>query len=114
MKKGNWQNKRMGKMVMGKCENRQKESCNTQTYYKHFKGRYKRLQLGEVYTCHGFLQRLCEFEEVDFKTFFHKLIQWFVNKGFGNYWQLVFNRIHETPKTIVCNFKQTNLGATRI
>ncbi len=84
MEKGNWQNKWMGGMVMGKCENRQKKSCIVQTYCKDFKGGYKRLQLGEVYTCHGFLQRSFEFEEANSKTFFHKLIQWFVNRGFGN------------------------------
>jgi hypothetical protein len=61
----------MGGMVMGECENKQNtKSCIVQTYYKHFKGGYKRLQLGKVYTCHGFLQRSCEFEESDSKTFF--------------------------------------------
>jgi hypothetical protein len=39
--------------------------------------------LGNVYTCHGFLE-MHKFEKVDSKTFFHKLIQSFVNKGFSN------------------------------
>jgi hypothetical protein len=104
----------MGGMVMGKCEDRQRKSCIVQTYYKYFKRKYRRLQLGDVYTCHGFFQRLCEFEKADSKTFFHKLIQLFVNKGFGNYWQLAINRIHKTSKTIICKSKQVNLGATII
>jgi hypothetical protein len=59
------------------------KSCIAQIECKHFQGRYGRLQLGDVYTCHGFLQRTCELEEVDSKTFFHKLIEQFVDKGFG-------------------------------
>jgi hypothetical protein len=53
-----------------------------------------------------------EFEEADSKTFFYKHFEQFVHRGFGNIWQLVFNKFHEAPKMIVCNFKMTNLGAT--
>jgi hypothetical protein len=35
-----------------------KESFALQTNYKHFQGGYGILQLGNVYTCHGFLQRM--------------------------------------------------------
>jgi len=95
----------MGNMAMGDCEDRQRKSCIAQIDCKHFQGGYERLQLGNVYTCHGFLQRTCELEEVD-KTFFHKLIEQFVNRGFGNTLQLSINIIHETSNIIVCNSKQ--------
>ncbi len=40
-----------------------------------------------VYTCHGFLQITCEFEDSDSKTFFHNLLtKQFVDKEFGNPW----------------------------
>jgi hypothetical protein len=64
----------MGGMVMGKCEDKQKMSCIIETNYKYSEGGYGRLQLGDVYTCHGFFQRTCKFEEVNSKIFFHKLI----------------------------------------
>jgi hypothetical protein len=64
----------MGVMVMCKCEDKQRKSHIAQIDYKHFQGIYGRLQLGDVYTCHGFLQKTCEFKEVDSRTFFHKLI----------------------------------------
>ncbi len=54
-----------------------------------------------------------EFEEVDSRTFFHKIIQWFVDGGFGNLWQLAIDRIYEISKIILCNFRQVNLGATK-
>jgi hypothetical protein len=54
MEKNNWKNKRMGSLVMGACEDRQKKSCNTKTNCKHFKGGYGKLPMGNVYTCHGF------------------------------------------------------------
>ncbi len=57
------------------------------TNYKHPKGGYGRLPLGNVYKCHGFLQRMHKFEKTDFWTFFHKVTQWFVDKWFGNLWQ---------------------------
>jgi hypothetical protein len=41
-------------MAMGKCQDQQKKSCIGQTNCKHFQGGYGRLQLGDVYTCHGF------------------------------------------------------------
>jgi hypothetical protein len=61
-----------------------KNPCIVQIDYKHFQGGYGRLQLGNVHTCHGFLQKMHEYEEVESKTFFHTLIEWFVNIGFGN------------------------------
>ncbi len=82
----------MGSMVMGKCEDKQIKSCITETNYKYSKGGYGRLQLCDVYTCHGFLQRTCKFEKADSKIFFHNLIQWFV-----------INKIYETSKTTLCN-----------
>ncbi len=42
-----------------------------------------------------------------------KLIEWFIDRGFGNPWQLATNKIHETPKMTLCNFKQASLGVTR-
>jgi len=50
--------------------------------YKHFQGGYGRLPLGDVYTC----QWMHESEKVDSRTFFHKHIEWFFNKRFGNPW----------------------------
>jgi hypothetical protein len=44
----------MGNLAMGKCENRQRKNYIIETNYKHFKGGYGRLPLGDVYTCHGF------------------------------------------------------------
>jgi hypothetical protein len=55
-----------------------------------------------------------EFEEANFKTSFHKFIERFVDKRFDNPWQLAMNRIHETQKMILCNFRQVSLVATRI
>jgi len=57
---------------------------------------------------------MCKFEVVNSKTFFHKLIERFVDRRLGNPWQLAINKIHETQKTILCNFRQASLGATRI
>jgi hypothetical protein len=48
------------------------------------KGGYEILPLGNVYTCHGFFQKMHEFEKSDFKTFFHKLTESFVDREFGN------------------------------
>ncbi len=61
-----------------------KKFCITETNCKYFEGGYGRLQLGDVYTCHGFLQRTCKFEEAYSKIFFHKFIQRFVDKRIGN------------------------------
>jgi hypothetical protein len=68
--------------------------------------------LAMFYTCHRFLQRTCKFEETNSKTFFYKPLEQFVNKGFGNAWQLALNRIQEAPKMNICNSKQASLGAT--
>jgi hypothetical protein len=84
-------------MATSKCQNRFLKSCIAQIDYKHFQTRHGRLQLNDVYICHGFFQKTCKFEEVDSKTFFHKLIKQFINIGFGNPWQLAINIIHETP-----------------
>ncbi len=65
----------MGDMVMGECENRQKKSCIAQTYCKYFEGGYGRLQLGNLYRCHGFFQKMREFEEADSRTFLYKLVE---------------------------------------
>ncbi len=54
MEKNNWRNKWMDNLKMGAYKDRQKKSCNTKTNYKHFKGGYGRLPMGDVYTCHGF------------------------------------------------------------
>ncbi len=86
-----------------------KKSYNTQTNCKHFQGRYKRLQLGNIYTCHGFLQRTNEFKETNSKTIFHKFIKQFVDKRLGKPLKLVINRIHETMKMTICNSKQSLL-----
>ncbi len=72
---------------------------------KHSKGGYGRLPLGNVYTCHGFLQRTHGFEKVDSITFYHKLTQQFVDKGFNNLWQPTIDKIYETYKTIICKFR---------
>jgi hypothetical protein len=61
-----------------------------------------------------FFQGACEFLKVDFRAFFHQLIQQFVNKGLGNTWEYVVHKIHETMTMTLCNSKQANLGATRI
>ncbi len=87
MEKTNWQNKWMGNMVKGECKNWQRKSYITQTNYKHYKGGYGRLPLGDVYTCHGFLPRMGKFE---------KVIKGFVNKRFGNSWKPPFNKISGT------------------
>ncbi len=86
----------MGGMVMGKCKDRQRKYWIAQTNYKHFEGGYGRLPLGNVYTCHGFLPKMCKFEKVNSKTFIHKLIKGFVNGRFGNPWKPPINRIYGT------------------
>ncbi len=72
---------------MGKCKDKQRKYCIVQINYKDFEGKYGGLSLGNVYTCHGFLPRMCKFEKAGFKTFFHKLIKRFIDKGFGNPWK---------------------------
>jgi hypothetical protein len=70
--------------------------CIAQINSKDFGGRYGRLLVGDVYTCHGFLPRTCKFEKADSKTFLHKLIKGFINKGSGNPWKPPINRIYGT------------------
>ncbi len=102
-------------MAMGECKNKQRKYYIIQIDYKHFQKGHGRLQLDNVYTCHGFLQILCKFEIFNSRTFFHNLfIERFVDKKFGNPWQLVINKIHETQKTIICNTRHVSLGGTRI
>jgi hypothetical protein len=86
----------MGNMAMGECKNWKRKSCIAQINYKHFKGGYGRLPLGNVYTCHGFLSRPRKFEKPNSKTFFHKFITRFVDKGFGFPRQPPINKIYET------------------
>jgi len=61
MEKENWQNNWMGGMVMNKCKNLQRKSYIVQRNYKHTEGKYGRLPLGDVYTCHGILSRMDKF-----------------------------------------------------
>ncbi len=91
MEKTNWENKWMGGMAMGECKNKQRKSCITQTNYKHSKGGYGRLPLGNVYTCHRFLPRTHKFEKAGSRTFLPKFIKGFVDKGFGNPWKRPIN-----------------------
>jgi hypothetical protein len=70
--------------------------------------------MGNVFTCHRLIQKTREFEKANSKTFFHKLIQQVIGEGFGNLWQPIINRIYETSKTILCNYRQLNLSATII
>ncbi len=86
----------MGGMAKGECKDRQIKNCIVQTNYKHSKGGYERLPLGNVYRCHGFLPTTCKFEKTGSKTFFPKLIKEFVNGGFGNPWKPPINIIYGT------------------
>jgi len=86
----------MGNMEMGKCKNWQRKSCIAQRNCEHFEGGYGKLPLGDVYTCHGFLSKLRKFEKANSKTFFHKFITRFVDKGFGFLCQPPINKIYET------------------
>jgi hypothetical protein len=61
-------------MVMGECQIDKENLALLETNCKHFKGGYGKLPLGNVHTCYEFLQKMRNFEEVDSKTFFHKLI----------------------------------------
>jgi hypothetical protein len=55
-----------------------------------------------------------KFEKANFRAFFHKLFGQFFDRRFSNPWQLPINKIHETPMTSLCNFKQASLSATKI
>jgi hypothetical protein len=71
------------------------------------------LQFDDVYTCHVFLQITFEFEKaVSKKKEVSKPLEQFVDRRFGNVWQLALNKVHETLKMIVCNSKIVSLGAT--
>ncbi len=53
MEKNNWQNKWMGSMATGECEDKQRKSYITKTNCKHSEGGYGKLPLHNIYTCHG-------------------------------------------------------------
>ncbi len=74
MEKTNWQNKWMGSMAMGECKYWQRKFYIAQTN-KHFEGRYGRLPLGNVYTCHGFLPRTASLKKLISKLFFTSLLK---------------------------------------
>ncbi len=95
----------MGNVVMGKCEDAQRKYLYNETKCEHFQGWYGGLQFGNVYTCNGLLQRTCKFKEVDSITFFHKLIEWFINRGFANTWEFAIHKIHKSSMTTLCNSK---------
>jgi hypothetical protein len=71
-----------------------KKSYIVQTNCKHYKRRYGKLPLGNVYTCHGFLPKTGKFEKANSRTFFYELIERFVDEGFGNPWEPPFNKIY--------------------
>ncbi len=71
MEKGNWQNRSMGCMAMGKCKGYQTKYFHVQTNYKHFQGGYGGQQFSYVYKFNGLFQRTCKFKESSSKTFFH-------------------------------------------
>jgi hypothetical protein len=52
-----------------------------------------------------------EFEKAYSRRFFNKPLEQFVDRRFGNAWQLVLNKVHEALKTIVCNSMMTSVGA---
>ncbi len=83
-------------MVMGEGENWKKKYYITQRNYKQSKGGYGRLALGDVYACNGILSRACKFEKANWRTFIHKFIAGFADRGFGFPWQPPINIIYET------------------
>ncbi len=74
MEKSNRQNRRMGGLAMGECEDRQRKYYNIETNYKHSKGGYGRLPLGNVYTCHGFFLRGASLKKPILEHFFTSLL----------------------------------------
>ncbi len=62
----------------------QKQTKKILHYYKHSKGGYARLPLGNVYRCHRIFPTTCKFEKIGPKTFFPKLLKKILNGGFGN------------------------------
>ncbi len=105
MEGNNWQNSGMGGMAMGKCEDWQRKSLYNETKCKTFQEWYGGLQFNNVYTCNGLFQRMCEFKEADSKTFFHKLIERFINRRLVNTWEFVIHKIHESSITTLSNSK---------
>ncbi len=105
MEESNWQNNGMGSMAMGKCEDGQRKYLYNETKFEHFQGWYGGQKFGNVYTCNGLLQITCEFKEVNFRAFFHKLIERFVNKGLVNIWEFSIHIIHESLTMALCNSK---------
>jgi hypothetical protein len=83
----------MGDMALGECKDRQINSCITQTNCKHSIRGYGRLPMGDVETCERFLPRTGKFEKVGSKTFLHKFIKGFVNRGLSNPWKPPINII---------------------
>ncbi len=49
--------------------------------------------MGDVETCERFLPRTGKFEKVGSKTFLHKFIKGFVNRGLSNPWKPPINII---------------------
>jgi hypothetical protein len=86
----------MGSLAMDECKDRQRKSCIAQKNCKYFEGGYGKLPLGDVYTCHGFLLKICKFEKANSRAFFHNLIEGFVDRGFGNPWEPSINKIYRT------------------
>jgi hypothetical protein len=70
MEKTNWQNKWMGGMAMGECEDWQRKFYIVQINCKHYEGGYGILPLGDVYTCHGFLPWTASLKKLIPKYFF--------------------------------------------
>jgi hypothetical protein len=64
----------MGGVVMCKCKYRQRKSCIIETNCKHSKRGYGKLPLGDVYTCHGFLQKNTSLKKMIPKHFFTSLL----------------------------------------
>jgi hypothetical protein len=86
----------MSNMAMGKCQDQQKKS---HALFKQNVNISKEDM--EDYNWAMFTHAMDFFKEwVSLKNsipnFFHKLIKRFVNRGFGNMWQLAINKIHET------------------
>jgi hypothetical protein len=48
-----------------------------------------------------FLKKTWKFKETNSKTFFHKLIKWFVNRRLANIWEFIIHKIHESRT--LCN-----------
>jgi hypothetical protein len=64
----------MGSLAMGKCENKQINNYNIEINYKHSKGEYAKLPLGDVYTCHGFFNEHASLKKPIPQHFFTSLL----------------------------------------